>query len=130
MGIGVVTHDIIDQINILQATLLAMKRALESLSVSLDCLLVDALTLPFSTLPQQALIKGDQRSLSIAAASVVAKVTRDRMMQEYHQRYPQYGFLSHKGYGTPEHLKRLRLYGPCEIHRKTFRGVENRSLDG
>ncbi|HEX9758779.1 MAG TPA: ribonuclease HII [Nitrospiria bacterium] len=124
VGIGVVDHDVIDKINILQATLLAMSEALQDLGVSPDFLLVDALKVPRTDIPQKALIKGDQRSLSIAAASVVAKVTRDRLMQDYHQRFPEYGFLSHKGYPTPEHLRRIRQYGPCAIHRKTFRGVE------
>lgn len=128
VGVGLVNHDVIDEINILQATILAMRKALQNLCVSPDFLLVDALTLPLTEIPQKALIKGDRRSLSIAAASIVAKVTRDRLMQDYHRQFPKYGFLSHKGYPTPEHLKRIREYGPCAIHRKTFRGVEQLSI--
>ena len=124
VGVGVVDHEVIDEINILQATLLAMKRALENIEISLDFLLVDALSLPFSDLPQKALIKGDQRSLSIAAASIIAKVTRDKMMQGYHQDFPKYGFQTHKGYPTAEHLRKLKQFGPCAIHRLTFRGVK------
>ncbi len=123
VGVGVVAHDVIDRINILQATLLAMEQALQKMPCQPDFLLVDALTLPFSDVPQKAIIKGDQRCVSIAAASVIAKVTRDRIMKDYHQQFPLYGFLSHKGYPTSEHLKRLKIYGPCEIHRRTFRGV-------
>jgi len=124
VGVGVVDHEVIDKINILQATLLAMKKALENIEISLDFLLVDALSLQFSDLPQKALIKGDQRSLSIAAASIIAKVTRDRMMDGYHQDFPLYGFQSHKGYPTAEHKKKLRQFGPCAIHRLSFRGVK------
>ena len=125
VGVGVVDHEVIDEINILQSTLLAMKRALENIEISLDFLLVDALSLPFSDLPQKALIKGDQRSLSIAAASIIAKVTRDKMMHGYHQDFPKYGFQTHKGYPTAEHLRKLKQFGPCAIHRLTFRGVKH-----
>lgn len=123
VGVGVVDALGIDRINILQATIVAMKQAIEGLAISPDFVLIDALTLPDFPLPQKGIIKGDASSASIAAASIVAKVTRDRMMVDLHQRFPQYGFDIHKGYGTRLHLDRLREYGPCEIHRKSFRGV-------
>jgi ribonuclease HII len=123
VGIGVVDHTTIDEINILQATYLAMESSVRNLSVQPDYLLIDALTLPRTTLPQKGIIRGDNLSITIAAASIVAKVTRDRIMKEYHRDFPEYNFLSHKGYGTEEHLRNLRAFGPCRIHRKTFRGV-------
>jgi ribonuclease HII len=132
VGIGVVGPDVIDRINILQATLRAMVQALESLTLNPDYLLIDALTLPDLQIPQKALIRGDDRSQSIAAASVIAKVTRDRMMLECDRLFPQYHFRSHKGYGTAEHLEALARFGPCPIHRKTFRRVrtdDHRSAD-
>ncbi len=128
-GIGVANEKTIDQVNILQATIIAMEQALRSLAPSPDYLLIDALTLPRISLPQQGLVKGDCRSHSIAAASILAKVTRDRMMIELHERYPQYNFKRHKGYGTREHVERIRKYGPCEAHRKTFRPVAQMLAD-
>lgn len=122
IAVGVVEAAVIDQINILQATRLAMRKAVEQLAIQPDYLLLDAMTLPLP-IPQRSIIKGDQLSVSIAAASIVAKVTRDRLMSEYHEEYPQYNFLAHKGYGTLEHRKQIRKHGPCRIHRKTFRGV-------
>lgn len=122
-GIGVVDVFTIDKINILQATLLAMKIATEKLSVPLDFILVDGNRTFDSLKEQKAIIKGDQLSQSIAAASVLAKVTRDRIMVEYHERYPLYGFDKHKGYGTKLHKERIREFRPCPIHRKTFKGV-------
>ncbi|MBI3803306.1 MAG: ribonuclease HII [Nitrospirae bacterium] len=123
VGVGVVDNITIDEINILQATYLAMQKSLQSLRIQPDYLLIDALTLPNTAIPQRGLIRGDNLSVSIAAASIVAKVTRDRLMDQYHQEFPSYNFISHKGYGTGEHLKNIRMFGPCHIHRKSFRGV-------
>ncbi len=122
-GIGVADERTIDEVNILQATIIAMERALEHLSPRPDYLLLDAITLPRVPLPQNPLIKGDYRSHSIAAASILAKVTRDRLMRELHEKYPHYNFKRHKGYGTSEHLALLRKYGPCDAHRKSFKPV-------
>jgi len=122
-GVGIVDELLIDEVNILQATIIAMERALEFLSPRPDYLLIDALRLPRIPLPQNSLIKGDCRSHSIAAASILAKVTRDRLMLDLHEQYPQYNFKQHKGYGTKEHLACLREHGPCAIHRKTFQPV-------
>jgi ribonuclease HII len=122
-GMGVVDERTIDDVNILQATIIAMERALETLTLQPDYLLIDALTLPRVSILQNPLIKGDCRSHSIAAASILAKVTRDRLMLELHEKFPQYNFQRHKGYGTREHLALLRKHGPCEAHRKTFHPV-------
>ncbi|HEY5649472.1 MAG TPA: ribonuclease HII [Nitrospiria bacterium] len=127
VGIGIVDEDLIDRVNILQGTRIAMIRAIENLSVVPDYLLVDGMPLPESPLPQRALIKGDDLSQSIAAASVIAKVTRDGLMREYHERYPRYNFSSNKGYGTAEHLRALDQFGPCPIHRRSFAPVRVRS---
>ncbi len=124
VGIGTVGQEEIDLLNILQATLKAMTLAVQNLPVSPDFILIDgpqSLRLPVS---QKPIRKGDQLSNSIAAASIVAKVTRDRMMLEWHQRYPQYNFAKHKGYGTKEHRRAIEKFGVCELHRKTFRGVK------
>ena len=129
VGVGIATEQEIDCLNILEATRLAMRRALASLTPSADCLLIDAVILSNLAIPSRPIIKGDTLSISIAAASIVAKVTRDRMMAVYHQTYPDYNFLSHKGYGTEEHLQRLAQYGPCAIHRRTFAPVAQ-LLDG
>lgn len=110
----------IDEINILQATYEAMREAVGKLLVRPQILLNDAVTIPGISIPQVPIIKGDAKSLSIAAASIVAKVTRDRLMREYDKIMPQYGFASHKGYGSKEHIEALRKYGPSPIHRKTF----------
>jgi ribonuclease HII len=123
VGVGRVDPEVIDRINILQATHLAMIRALDHLTVTPDYLLIDALTLPGLQTPQKALIRGDDLSQTIAAASVIAKVTRDRLMLDYDRLYPEYHFRSHKGYGTAEHLEALERFGPCPIHRMTFRRV-------
>lgn len=123
IGIGSATETEIDRLNILEATRLAMRRAVEVLSPAPDCLLIDAVSLSGFSIPFRSIIKGDALSLSIAAASIVAKVTRDRLMAEYHRVYPHYNFLSHKGYGTEEHLRALADYGPCAIHRRTFAPV-------
>jgi ribonuclease HII len=122
-GIGVAGERTIDEVNILQATIIAMERALAPLDPKPDYLLLDAITLPRVPLPQKSLIKGDCRSHSISAASVLAKVARDRLMRELHEKYPQYHFHKHKGYGTSEHLALLREHGPCDAHRKTFSPV-------
>jgi ribonuclease HII len=122
-GIGIVDERTIDDVNILHATIIAMERALETLTPQPDYLLIDALTLPRVPLPQKPLIKGDCRSHSIAAASILAKVTRDRLMLELHEKFPQYNFQKHKGYGTREHLALLRQHGPCDAHRKSFNPV-------
>ena len=124
VGIGIVGQEEIDQLNILQATLKAMILAVKNLPLSPDFLLIDGTQgLKFS-IPQKSIPKGDQLSNSIAAASIVAKVTRDRMMEAYHQQYPQYNFAKHKGYGTKEHCQAIERFGVCELHRKTFRGVK------
>ena len=123
IGIGSANEQEIDRLNILEATRLAMHRAIGVLSPPPDCLLIDAVTLPGCAIPLRSIIKGDTLSLSVAAASIVAKVTRDRVMAEYHRLYPQYNFLSHKGYGTEEHVRQLAAHGPCPIHRKTFAPV-------
>ena len=120
VGIGVVSHERIDEINILQATYEAMRQAVSKLPVQPDLLLNDAVTIPGLTMKQVPIIKGDAKSISIACASVIAKVTRDRMMAEYDQIYPEYGFAGHKGYGSAAHMEAIRQVGPCPIHRKTF----------
>jgi ribonuclease HII len=122
-GIGVVDEQTIDEVNILQATIIAMERAFAQLNPRPDYLLLDAITLPRIPLPQNPLIKGDSRSHSISAASILAKVTRDRLMLELHEKYPRYNFQKHKGYGTSEHLALLREHGPCDAHRKSFNPV-------
>jgi ribonuclease HII len=122
-GIGIVDERTIDEVNILQATIIAMERALEQLSPRPDYLLIDALTLKRVQLPQIPLIKGDCRSHSIAAASILAKVARDRLMVALHEMFPQYNFQKHKGYGTREHLALIREHGPCAAHRRTFNPV-------
>jgi ribonuclease HII len=123
VGVGSSTAEEIDRINILEATKLAMRRALAELSPAPDYVLIDAVSLTGLAMPVRPIIKGDALSLSIAAASIVAKVTRDRLMAQLHKAYPQYNFLSHKGYGTEEHLVRLAEYGPSPIHRRTFAPV-------
>lgn len=110
----------IDEINILQATYEAMRSAVSKLSVVPDVLLNDAVIIPGIAIPQVKIIKGDAKSVSIAAASILAKVTRDHMMMDYDAQYPEYGFAKHKGYGTQAHIEALQKHGPCPIHRKTF----------
>lgn len=123
IGIGMIPENIIDEINILQATYCAMQQAVADLSVCPNFLLVDALTIPKLSIPQKGIKKGDTLSLSIAAASIIAKVARDHWMEQMHNLYPRYNFASHKGYGTSEHLAALEKHGPCPIHRRSFRGV-------
>ena len=121
VGVGIVPAERIDEINILQATYEAMRQAVAGLSVTPDMLLVDAVHIPGISIRQAGIIKGDTLSVSIAAASIIAKVTRDRMMREYDQLYPGYGFSANKGYGGSEvHRDALKKLGPCPIHRKTF----------
>ncbi|MBO4767879.1 MAG: ribonuclease HII, partial [Lachnospiraceae bacterium] len=120
VGIGSVSHEEIDRINILQATFCAMREAIAKLSVQPDQLLVDAVHIPGIAIPQRGIIKGDANSISIAAASIIAKVTRDRYMAEMDARYPGYGFAGNKGYGSAEHIAAIRELGPCEIHRRSF----------
>lgn len=119
-GIGIMDNYIIDRINILEATKLAMKQALEKLETKPEYILIDALTLKDISIPQRGIIKGDSLSISIAAASIVAKVTRDRMMDEYHQSYPHYCFDRNKGYGTKAHYDGIDNHGLCELHRRSF----------
>ena len=119
-AVGIVGPERIDEINILQATYEAMRQAIGNLSHPPDLLLCDAVTIPEVRIPQISIIKGDAKSLSIAAASVLAKVTRDHMMEEYDKLYPQYGFGKHKGYGTAAHIQAIKELGPCPIHRRTF----------
>lgn len=119
-GIGIVDEKVIDEINILQATFEAMRQAINNLSVKPDILLNDAVTIPGVDIPQVPIIKGDAKSASIAAASIVAKVTRDHMMVELNEKYPGYDFDKNKGYGTKAHIEGLKKYGPCEIHRRSF----------
>ncbi len=125
VGIGIVGQEEIDHINILQATLKAMALAIGNLPIRPDFILIDGsqggLELP---IPQKPIRKGDRLCNSIAAASIIAKVTRDRMMSECHLKYPEYNFARHKGYGTKEHQKAIEKFGVCELHRKTFRGVK------
>ena len=121
--------DVIDRINILEATRLAMIQALSQLKPSPDCALVDAVVLSGQRFPCLPLIRGDAVSYAIACASILAKVARDRMMVELHDRYPQYGFAAHKGYSVPEHLQALETYGPCPIHRLTYAPVLPRLAD-
>lgn len=119
-GIGCADEKEIDEINILQATFQAMRRAIAALSVRPDLALIDGNRDTDFGVPSKTIVKGDSLSANIAAASILAKVTRDRLMKEYAEKYPQYGFEVHKGYGTKRHYEALREYGPCEIHRMTF----------
>jgi ribonuclease HII len=122
-GVGIVSEKVIDKINILQATKLAMQKALKNLEkkTQADFLLIDGnFRLDKINISQKSVVKGDQKVFSIAAASIIAKVTRDRLMQKYHKKYPQYGFAKHKGYGTKAHFASLKKFGACKIHRKTF----------
>lgn len=121
-GIGIASNTLIDEINILQATYEAMREAINSLEKTPDVLLVDAVHIPDINIKQVGIVKGDAKSVNIAAASILAKVTRDRIMVEYDKIYPEYGFASNKGYGTATHIAALKEVGPCAIHRKSFIG--------
>lgn len=120
LGFGVIDAVIIDKINILKASLMAMKEALLDLSPAPDFLLIDGNHPLDFPLPQKTIIKGDSRSVSVAAASIIAKVTRDRIMEIYHRQFPHYNFLKNKGYGTEEHRAAIKKYGPCKLHRRSF----------
>ncbi len=120
MGVGMAGPAVIDEINILQATYQAMRQAVSALSLRPDVLLNDAVRIPELDIYQVPIIKGDAKSISIAAASIIAKVTRDRLMVEYDRIMPEYGFASHKGYGSAEHIQALKRLGPSPIHRKSF----------
>ena len=120
-GIGIVDHIDIDSLNILQATYKAMSLAIENCAMEPDYVLVDGRGLPPLTIPAQAIVKGDTKSMSIAAASILAKVTRDRLMVVLHDRYPEYGFQQHKGYPTKRHIQAIRTFGLSPVHRRSFR---------
>ena len=123
VGVAIVDHETIDRINILQATRLAMLDALRGLAVAPDLVITDFVALPDVPCAQKNLVDGDARCASVAAASIVAKVTRDRIMLELDAKFPEYGFAQHKGYATPDHLAALDRHGPCPVHRRTFAGV-------
>ena len=125
VGVAVVDHVTIDRLNILQATRLAMGQALAALDSEPELVLTDYVTVPGLRCPQRNLVEGDRRSASVAAASIIAKVTRDRLMEEADREYPVYGFGRHKGYPTPEHRMALERHGPCALHRRTFAGIWN-----
>jgi ribonuclease HII len=128
IGIGVVGPEEIDRLNILRATRLSMKLAVEDLTPPPDILIIDAVFLPSIPIRQISLIKAESISASVAAASIIAKFVRDKIMFDYHRQYPNYNFRKHKGYSTKEHLALLQLYGPCPIHRKSFHGVMSLEL--
>ena len=128
-GISSASVEEIDRFNILQATFLAMRRAVHALSLTPDFLLIDGNRLPATEIPAEAIIQGDALSVSIAAASILAKVTRDQLMDEYDRQWPVYGFKQHKGYGTIEHLKALRTHGPCPIHRMSFDPIKSKKTN-
>ncbi len=121
IGLGVVEASVIDTVNILQATLLAMREAVLDLSLPPDYLLIDGRNRIVLDLPQESIVKGDALSISIAAASIIAKVSRDKIMELYHRQFPHYNFARNKGYGTEEHREAVRRFGPCKIHRRSFR---------
>jgi len=128
VGVGISDNMTVDRINILQATLRAMESAVKLLSSRPDCLLVDGISKTSLDIHQKTIKKGDSLSQSIAAASIIAKVTRDRIMEEYDRKYPEYGFAGHKGYGSASHLAAIAEFAPCPIHRLTFRGVREHSV--
>jgi ribonuclease HII len=123
-AVGIICQKEIDRVNIYQATIFAMMQAVSALKMIPDYLLVDGLKLPHPTIPSLKIIKGDALSQSIAAASVIAKVTRDRLMREYDGQWPQYGFKQHKGYSTPQHLAAIAEHGPCPLHRFSFEPIK------
>jgi ribonuclease HII len=128
IGLGIVDADIIDRINVLRSTKEAMATAVRDLFADPDIILIDAVTLPNIKIEQKSIIRGESVSASIAAASIVAKTVRDDIMLAYHKKYPQYNFKEHKGYSTKEHVEHIRTYGPCPIHRKSFRKVMEMEL--
>ena len=120
-SVAIIGQDVIDKINILNATKQGVTKVVEELDVKPDLILVDALThIDTKGIPYDSIIKGDAKCYNIAAASIIAKVTRDRIMRQWDEIYPQYGFINHKGYGTAKHIQALKEYGPCPIHRKSF----------
>jgi ribonuclease HII len=120
VGVGIVDHEMIDRINILQATILAMRKSIENMNIQPEYAIIDGNSFKHETLKFQNIIRGDKKSFTIAAASIVAKVTRDRLMRDLDIQFPQYGFAQHKGYGTRQHIEAIRTYGLCEIHRRSF----------
>lgn len=128
IGVGIVETEEIDRINILKATMLAMQNAINGLIKRADIILIDALSLPSIRTKQMPIIKGDEKSASIAAASIIAKVIRDGIMSRYHSIYPQYEFNLHKGYATKRHIEMIKRYGTCPIHRRTFQKVRDLTL--
>jgi ribonuclease HII len=120
VGVGIISHEVIDRINIYQASILAMRKAVEKLAIIPSIVLADGNSFKHESWRYQNIIDGDARSITIAAASVIAKVTRDSLMREYHEQFPLYGFDRHKGYGTKYHMEALRRYGMCPIHRRSF----------
>ena len=128
MGVGIVEADVIDRINILQSTRFAMKLAVEDLGIRPDILLIDAVKLADIDIKQQSIIRGESVSASIAAASIIAKVVRDDIMLDYHEKYPEYRFMEHKGYATKKHIECINSFGPCPIHRMSFRKVLDAQL--
>jgi len=128
VGLGVAEASIVDAVNVLQATLIAMKEAIANLSITPDYLLIDGTHRIFLSIPQETIVKGDSLSLSVASASIIAKVSRDRIMEIYHRQFPQYNFLKNKGYGTGEHREAIKKYGHCKIHRRSFRIKETGAL--
>jgi ribonuclease HII len=127
IGIGVVEALVIDRINILRATLMAMAEAVDDLSMLPDYILIDGLQRITLNIPQKTVVKGDTLSVSIASASIIAKVSRDRIMEIYHRQFPQYNFLKNKGYGTREHREAIHSYGFCKIHRRSFKVKDTKS---
>jgi ribonuclease HII len=126
IGVGIVQHDDIDKLNILRASLEAMRLAVKNLAEPPNYLMIDGkFTIDMPEIKQEAIVKGDSKVAAISAASIIAKVTRDRIMDDYHKQFPQYGFDRHKGYPTKEHKQSIVKFGPCSIHRLTFRGVRN-----
>lgn len=125
VGVGICDHKTIDRINILEASFLAMKKAIGALKSKPDTVILDGkFPIPNLSIPQKPIIRGDNQVFSIAAASIIAKVTRDRIMHKFHKRYPKYGFNKHKGYGTKMHMKSLEKHGPCPFHRQSFKPVK------
>jgi ribonuclease HII len=123
-GIGIIDVGTIDRVNILQATFLAMRKAIESLPLPPDYILIDGSQIPQFSIPTESIIKGDRLSISIAAGSILAKVTRDRIMVELDQKHPHYGFKQHKGYATEQHILAIHTHGPCSVHRRSFDPVK------
>jgi ribonuclease HII len=129
-GVGVISHDVIDHVNIRCATFAAMKLAISRLSIIPDHVLVDGCAIPELGLPQLAITRGEDQSVSIAAASILAKIHRDRLMELYDTAFPQYGFARNKGYATPQHIEALFSHGPCRIHRRSFRPTRDMQEPG